>query len=290
MGSCLSSGDEKKPEQSSKASEKPANAPARPSSSSTAPAKQEQKQRASEAKDEKQSDSKESEEVYVECKGEFMSHIIGPKGATVKEIRAKAPGVQIDIPQGVNPRDMGKVKISGPASSVAIARKEVEAIIAQRKKDLAAADSLHNDAYGEVDAHAKKRDELMAQSKAAYERGDKALAKQLSDQGKQEGVLMQEAKLKAARKVFDANNQGRPVSEMDLHGLQIEAALTLVQERYDLLTSKHTSVKEWVVIPGAGIHSDDSGPKLKPAVTKWLGEKGLKFKETGNGVFTVNIN
>jgi DNA-nicking Smr family endonuclease len=226
----------------------------------------------------------------IECKGEFVSHVVGKGGATIKEIRAKAPGAQIDLPQNIKPRDMGVIVVRGPPDAVRVASNEIAQIIAARKRDLEESDALHSEAYAEVEEAAKLREKYFAESKAAFERGDKALAKELSDKGKAEGARMEQAKLRAAKKIAAAKNEGRPVNEIDLHGLQVDGALLLLEERLAELNARHKDLKTFTVIPGAGIHSDGAGPKLKPAVAKWLNEKGLKFEETGNGVFTVSIN
>ena len=53
----------------------------------------------------------------------------------------------------------------------------------------------------EADAHYKRRSELMTESKAAFDAGEKGQAKTLSEQGKEEGKKGEEAKERVRRPV-----------------------------------------------------------------------------------------
>ena len=59
----------------------------------------------------------------------------------------------------------------------------------------------------------------------AYKSGRKAEAKQLSEKGKQEGKLMEEANNKASDAVFHEKNTGRDDHTVDLHGLYVDEAV-----------------------------------------------------------------
>ena len=59
----------------------------------------------------------------------------------------------------------------------------------------------------------------------AYKSGRKAEAKQLSDKGKQEGKLMEDANNKASNAVFHEKNAGRDDHTIDLHGLYVDDAV-----------------------------------------------------------------
>ncbi len=59
----------------------------------------------------------------------------------------------------------------------------------------------------------------------AFKGGRKAEAKQLSEKGKQEGKLMEEANHKASDAVFHEKNTGRDDHTVDLHGLYVDEAV-----------------------------------------------------------------
>ena len=59
----------------------------------------------------------------------------------------------------------------------------------------------------------------------AFKSGNKAEAKQLSDKGKQEGALMEDANKKASDAVFHEKNDGRDAHTIDLHGLYVDEAV-----------------------------------------------------------------
>ena len=64
----------------------------------------------------------------------------------------------------------------------------------------------------------------------AFKSGRKAEAKQLSDKGKQEGKLMDEANHKASDAVFHEKNTGRDDHTIDLHGLYVEEAVNRARQ------------------------------------------------------------
>ncbi len=64
----------------------------------------------------------------------------------------------------------------------------------------------------------------------AFKSGRKAEAKQLSDKGKQEGKLMEEANHKASDAVFKEKNTGRDDHTIDLHGLHVDEAVNRARQ------------------------------------------------------------
>ncbi|KAF5115458.1 hypothetical protein DV454_002292 [Geotrichum candidum] len=66
------------------------------------------------------------------------------------------------------------------------------------------------------------RREAVAQSKEAYNSGDGAEAKRLSEKGKQHGAKMDEYNAQAAQFVFRENNADSAGDEIDLHGLYVK--------------------------------------------------------------------
>ena len=85
-----------------------------------------------------------------------------------------------------------------------------------------------------------------------------------------------------------AKNKDRAKNELDLHGLQVEAAVKLVDERFAKLKSKG-KFDHMVIITGAGIHSDAGGPKVKQAIESWAKEKKLKLEPVESGSFKVKL-
>lgn len=75
---------------------------------------------------------------------------------------------------------------------------------------------------------------------------------------------------------------------MDLHGLHVKDAIEILEERIQELRKKREK-QTLCVITGAGIHSDEKGPKIKPAVKEYLQTHSIKFEENdGNGSLTVH--
>lgn len=70
------------------------------------------------------------------------------------------------------------------------------------------------------------RGEAFAQSKEAYNNGDGAEAKRLSEKGKKHGVKMDEYNAQAAQFVFRENNADSAGDEIDLHGLYVKGMCT----------------------------------------------------------------
>jgi len=56
-----------------------------------------------------------------------------------------------------------------------------------------------------------------------------------------------------------------------------------------LATSKHSNVTELSIITGAGIHSDASGAKIKPAIESYLHENGYQYERQNNGTLLVQL-
>ncbi|SPR00545.1 unnamed protein product (mitochondrion) [Plasmodiophora brassicae] len=116
----------------------------------------------------------------------------------------------------------------------------------------------------EAAVHAARRAELLSRSQAAWRAGDKALAKSLSDAGKAEGARVLEANARAADAYFTSNNKGRPVAEVDLHGLFADEAVVRIEER--IKACRAAGQPHLVVIVGQGNHSKDGIPVLKPRI------------------------
>jgi len=137
-----------------------------------------------------------------------------------------------------------------------------------------ASSSAGDPARFEASEHAKRRGELMAQSQAAWNSGDKASAKRLSDEGKKEGQLMDAANARAANLYFEDNNRGKGLGEIDLHGLHVSEAVERVEQR--LKQCEAQRLAQLVVIVGRGNHSAGGVQKVKPAMEKLIREHRLR--------------
>ncbi|VVT47363.1 uncharacterized protein SAPINGB_P001674 [Magnusiomyces paraingens] len=140
-----------------------------------------------------------------------------------------------------------------------------------------------------ADQEFKKRSSLAEQSKQAYERGEKAEAKQLSDQSKEHARKGDEYNQQAAAYVFRENNTDSADDEIDLHGLYVKEAQGYLDER--IRTAINSNQSHIKVIVGKGIHSEDHIAKLKPAVVEMCEKNNLQYHiEEGNaGVVVVDL-
>ncbi|GLI61496.1 hypothetical protein VaNZ11_003824 [Volvox africanus] len=118
---------------------------------------------------------------------------------------------------------------------------------------------------------ARARNEAFMASKAAYSRGDYALAKQLSLQGKTYARQSKEAHSKAAALILQRNNPGatatgadNPRGFLDLHGLRVQEAIAVVQRA--LARGQTLGQKKLVLVVGKGLHSPGGVSKLRPAI------------------------
>ena len=117
--------------------------------------------------------------------------------------------------------------------------------------------------------------------------GDKAKAKELSDQGKEEGVKMVEANKKAAEFILKHRNDSHGPLYLDLHGLLLDEAMAATLKKLEeLRLSKDDVVLE--LIPGAGHHSKDKAV-IKPAVIEELKKQKLEFEEKNAGTLLVTV-
>ena len=94
------------------------------------------------------------------------------------------------------------------------------------------------------------RGEAFAESQAAYKRGDKAKAKELSNKGKRHGEAMEQANKDAVNAIL-APQQSANTGCIDLHGLYVQEALDATDEFLQFHMSKgNFGVVE--IITGAG--------------------------------------
>ena len=141
----------------------------------------------------------------------------------------------------------------------------------------------------QAQAHAEQRHAFLDASKKAFESGDKAKAKELSDKGKEAGQKMKESNKLAAEVILKYRNDGYGDNYLDLHGLYMEEALSAFRDRMKLLQSSKEEI-EFEVIPGAGHHSKNKAV-IKPKIIEELtNNKDVLFEERNAGSIRVFIN
>ena len=148
-------------------------------------------------------------------------------------------------------------------------------------------------ARSEADDWAKKRKQASEQSQTAYQRGDKAEAKLLSNQSKLYAEKMEKANWRAARAILKPQ-RSKETGKLDLHGLYAEeakaATLEFLNHWRDLPKCNRPETVQ--IITGAGNHSKIKGrPVLRPEVENILKIRELDYTMmNGDGAFLIYVN
>lgn len=150
--------------------------------------------------------------------------------------------------------------------------KAMEPEISPEKKAALDAAQKIRDKAGE---EAKLRGECYEKSKKEFESGDKGKAKELSEEGKKHDEMMKKYNKEAADAFFAAHNKGRDQMTIDLHGLYVEEAMERLKARIEAIGRKGT----FVIIWGAGNHSEGGVRKIKPAVVDYLNGEKFNFAD-----------
>ncbi|KAF3770439.1 DUF1771-domain-containing protein [Cryphonectria parasitica EP155] len=139
-------------------------------------------------------------------------------------------------------------------------------------------------------AEASKRSACFDQAHDAYERGDGAGAKQLSNEGKEHAAKMEQYNKQASEYIFRENNAPGRVAEdtIDLHGQFVEEAEDILEARIrDAQARGQTHLH---VIVGKGNHSANHVQKIKPRVEQVCRELGLQYAtEENEGRMYINL-
>ncbi|KAL2156498.1 hypothetical protein VTH82DRAFT_1243 [Thermothelomyces myriococcoides] len=116
----------------------------------------------------------------------------------------------------------------------------------------------------------------------AYERGDGARAKELSEEGKRHQRKQAEYNKQASEFIFRENNAPDRVAEdtIDLHGQFVEEAEEILEQR--IRHAQATGQTHLHVIVGKGNHSRNHVQKLKPRVEQLCRELGLDYATEEN--------
>jgi len=128
------------------------------------------------------------------------------------------------------------------------------------------------------------------ESHQAYSRGDGALAKQLSNQGKDHQRRMEQLNKEASDWIFAENNKNRKPGEIDLHGLYVKEAVARTDQA--LQSAKARGDTQLSLIVGKGLHSKGGNAKVKPAIEELMQRDRLNAVLDPNnaGVLIVQIN
>ncbi|KAK7935427.1 smr domain-containing protein [Apiospora marii] len=149
--------------------------------------------------------------------------------------------------------------------------------------------SAENDAEKEYDRlrdlagqEAQKRNACFDKAHQAYERGDGAEAKQLSNEGKRHASQMEAYNKQASEYIFRENNATGRVADdtVDLHGQFVEEAEDILEKR--IRDARARGQTHLHVIVGQGHHSAGHVQKIKPRVEQVCRELGLHYATEDN--------
>lgn len=149
-------------------------------------------------------------------------------------------------------------------------------------------DTEYKQLRDQAQVHSGKHQQLSSKSQNAYRNGDKALAKQLSEQARIEFNKFQNLNNQAAEFVFVENNKDSMSNEIDLHGLYVSEAEYVVKKR--LIYGNEHSETDVRIIVGKGMHSAHGISKLKPAIEELCTKGGFKWRidRKNDGVIIVD--
>ncbi|KAH9485355.1 Smr domain-containing protein [Psilocybe cubensis] len=147
----------------------------------------------------------------------------------------------------------------------------------------------HNEHYVALRAQANEHGDLMAkcfrESHEAYSRGDGALAKELSNEGKDHQRKMEQLNKQASDFIFDS----KP-GEVDLHGLYVKEAIFRADQA--IQQAKQRGQPQINFIVGKGLHSQGGVAKIKPAIEELIQRHNLvaRIDPNNTGVLIVMLD
>jgi rRNA processing protein Krr1/Pno1 len=221
-------------------------------------------------------------EWEIKCSQKWVSHVIGPGGSKIAELKFLT-GAEIKV--GRDGADPVSIHITGDPKQVKAAREAVTAVI----KDAENPDYEGEDGKKfrkEADDHASRAEKLAKEKDALFDKGDKAGGRAKLEEVKAAQRAVHDANSKAARVIFENRNKGKGKLYMDFHGLRKTEAIGLLTTRLAELSGSKGALE---LVPGAGKHSGGGGAVLMPAVISLLKEKNLRFEEKTAGSLIVNL-
>lgn len=216
----------------------------------------------------------------ISCTKEGLSHVIGKQGSTIKQIKADS-GAEISSEDGP------VLKVTGEQEQVDKATEMIEKILAEQ------ADPDYEGPEGkklraEANHAGDERSRLMTEATAKFDAGEKDEGHKLMAEAKIQGELMHTKNEEASRAIVKHLNHGKGDNFLDLHGLRVDEAIKLTEERLDeLAAKKETTILE--LIPGAGHHSAPGKVALKPACEELLKKRGIAYEVASAGSFNVTV-
>ncbi|KAI0035897.1 hypothetical protein K488DRAFT_42349, partial [Vararia minispora EC-137] len=146
--------------------------------------------------------------------------------------------------------------------------------------------ALRDRARQEGDAMARAFDA----SHHAYESGDGARAKELSNEGHAHKSEMERLNREASQWIFYQNNTDSKPGEVDLHGLYVKEAIQYTDKA--ILEAQQRGDPEIHLIVGKGLHSLGGHAKIKPAIEDLMRKHDLvaALDPDNNGVLIVQIS
>ncbi|KRZ74599.1 NEDD4-binding protein 2-like 1, partial [Trichinella papuae] len=135
--------------------------------------------------------------------------------------------------------------------------------------------------------HQKNRIMNFQKAQDAYRRGMKTVAWHYAQKGHLYHRKAKEADQQAAEKIIEYHKSVYPINVVDLHGLRVSEAVSYVAKSLRRII-EGTSLNEVKIITGQGNHSN-SGPRVKPAVLRYLKCRNLNFCESNPGMIVVQI-
>jgi DNA-nicking Smr family endonuclease len=150
-----------------------------------------------------------------------------------------------------------------------------------------------NERYRQLRAQAQSEGDKMAKcfdaSHKAYSQGDGGRAKQLSNEGHEHKLRMEQLNGEAADWIYKANNEDSSANEVDLHGLYTQEAIAKTEQA--IRQAQQQGMGELRVIVGKGIHSKDHVAHIKPAIEKLMQDYGIaaNLDPKNAGVLLVHL-
>ncbi|KAI0686849.1 hypothetical protein BC835DRAFT_1420114 [Cytidiella melzeri] len=140
-----------------------------------------------------------------------------------------------------------------------------------------------------ADAVADEMHKLSRESQEAFQSGNGALAKDLSNQSKAQRAELDRLNKEAHEWLFNENNKDSAPNEVDLHGLGVKEALEFTERA--IQDAKRRGEPEIHLIVGKGLHSTN-GPKIKPAVEELMVKYQLvaELDPQNAGVLIVSLD
>eukprot|EP00057_Strongylocentrotus_purpuratus_P004739 XP_003729344.1 PREDICTED: NEDD4-binding protein 2 [Strongylocentrotus purpuratus] len=149
----------------------------------------------------------------------------------------------------------------------------------------------YEDYRAKATLHFNQRDECFKKAAKAYRTGKKEHASYYSKQGRLQSMELKEANRRAAELILVQRKHVTGENKLDLHNLHVEEALQALQEvlierQRNPSPGQHRYLE---VVTGQGKHSKMGVAKLKPAVCKFLEQKGYSFTAPNAGCLKVDV-